>query len=179
MDKKAEHFLAKSIRYNFREIGAEGQEVQLFWLKAHIGTAGNERVNELTKTAAQRFDAPPDYEKVSLSKKRFETILSASGKTVVKQWEITRQFLSNVKERFRILRSSRLTLTQVQVLKGHVQLQLEHKIEQNLAQEAVPHIVANQTKGLLFLQNAEVVFRIATKRNSDHQMRISTHIDSQ
>ncbi|GBP07980.1 hypothetical protein EVAR_78112_1 [Eumeta japonica] len=81
MDSKAEHPLA--IRENIREVRAEGREFQLFWLKAHIGTAGNERPAELAKTAALRSDTPPDFDKALclMSKKGFETNVFGSGTT--------------------------------------------------------------------------------------------------
>ncbi|GBP46680.1 hypothetical protein EVAR_86932_1 [Eumeta japonica] len=63
MNSKAEHQLAKSIRENIREIRSEGRKVQLFWLKAHIGTAGNKRADELIKSAALRLNTPRDYDK--------------------------------------------------------------------------------------------------------------------
>ncbi|GBP27429.1 hypothetical protein EVAR_17131_1 [Eumeta japonica] len=52
-------------------------------LKAHIGTASNEKADEFAKTSALRFDTPPDYNKIPLFyvKKEFETSLSSSGRT--------------------------------------------------------------------------------------------------
>ncbi|GBP68163.1 Retrovirus-related Pol polyprotein from type-1 retrotransposable element R1 3 [Eumeta japonica] len=88
---------------------------------AHIGTAGNERADELAKSAALHSDMPPDYDKVPLSyvKKRIrdESVLKwqdryQSSSTT----EVTRRFLPNVKEAFRAVRSSILTPTEVQVL---------------------------------------------------------------
>ncbi|GBP54438.1 hypothetical protein EVAR_35995_1 [Eumeta japonica] len=50
-----------------REIRAESREVQLLWLKAHIGAAENKRADSLAKTAALRSNTPPDCDIVSLS----------------------------------------------------------------------------------------------------------------
>ncbi|GBP53709.1 hypothetical protein EVAR_39863_1 [Eumeta japonica] len=207
-----------------KEIRAHGPEVQLFWLKAHIGRAENEKADELPKTVALRSDTPPDCDKILLSyvKKRIrdEPVLKWQDRyQSTSTGEVIKSFLQNMEEAFRAVRNSRLTPTQVQILTGYggiasylhrfcfkenpdceydaeveetvwnillecprflaASLQLEHKIKQDLTQEAVPHIMANPIQRLLFLEYAEVIFPTATKRNSGPQTRILTHIDSQ
>ncbi|GBP92060.1 hypothetical protein EVAR_67788_1 [Eumeta japonica] len=199
MDSKTEHPLAKSIRDNILEIRGEDREVRLFWFKAYISTAGNERADELDKLAALRSDTSSDYDKVPL----FYVKKRVQGKSVLK-WQDRYQSSSTGEvqvltghggialylHRFRLKDNPGCECgAEVEETVWHIllecsrfltaRLQLEHKIEQDLTQEAVPHIMANPTKRLLFLEYAEVIFRIATKRNSGLQTRTLTHINPQ
>ncbi|XP_048485555.1 uncharacterized protein LOC125490423 [Plutella xylostella] len=63
---KLSHPLARSIKENIARVVCEGREIKMFWLRAHIGTAGNERADELAKTAALQSTFH-DYDKVPLS----------------------------------------------------------------------------------------------------------------
>lgn len=117
------HHLALQIKRSVREIREEGREVRLFWLKAHVGTAGNERADELAKEAALTKNTP-DYSKVPVSfvrrKIREETI---------KKWQaryessstgsVTKVFFPDVLAAKRTLRDAVLTPVHVQVLTGH------------------------------------------------------------
>ncbi|GBP78750.1 Ribonuclease H [Eumeta japonica] len=44
--------LAHAARRDILDIVAEGRGVRLFWVRAHAGTAGNERADELARNAA-------------------------------------------------------------------------------------------------------------------------------
>ncbi|GBP22762.1 hypothetical protein EVAR_13553_1 [Eumeta japonica] len=59
--------LAHEARRNISEIIAEGRAVRLFWVRAHVGIAGNERADELVKRAALTKKTAADYDKFPLS----------------------------------------------------------------------------------------------------------------
>ncbi|GBP46662.1 hypothetical protein EVAR_86914_1 [Eumeta japonica] len=47
---RAGHPLAHAIRESTRNANAEGKEIRFYWLRAHVGTKGNERADELAKS---------------------------------------------------------------------------------------------------------------------------------
>ncbi|GBP48390.1 hypothetical protein EVAR_36824_1 [Eumeta japonica] len=51
---------------NIRDIVEEDMEVRLFWVRAHAGTAGNERADELAGTSALKKKPAVDYERFPL-----------------------------------------------------------------------------------------------------------------
>ncbi|XP_045532174.1 ribonuclease H-like, partial [Pieris brassicae] len=55
------------IRRAIGEAEKRGQKINLHWLKAHIGTPGNERADELAKEAAEKLKTKPEYDKRPLS----------------------------------------------------------------------------------------------------------------
>ncbi|CAG9122974.1 unnamed protein product [Plutella xylostella] len=120
---KLSHPLARSIKENIARVVCEGREIKMFWLRAHIGTAGNERADELAKTAALQSTSH-DYDKVPLSYVR-KKIREES----VRKWQdryatsstgaVTRKFLPDVNQAYRITRSAKLTPAHVQMLTGH------------------------------------------------------------
>ncbi|XP_068628034.1 uncharacterized protein [Battus philenor] len=54
--------LACSIKENVMDARKKGKEVKLYWLKAHAGTEGNERADQLAKDAALKSKKKPEYE---------------------------------------------------------------------------------------------------------------------
>lgn len=118
------HPLAKEIKEGISKIRAEGRQVRLFWLRAHVGTEGNERADELAKTAADSGKPIPDYAEVPLSFVR-RKIREES----VKRWQdrydssttgsVTRSFFPDVDKAYRIVRGTKLTPLQIQILTGH------------------------------------------------------------
>ncbi|KAJ8706788.1 hypothetical protein PYW07_012866 [Mythimna separata] len=117
------HHLALQIKSCLSEIREEGRKVRLFWLKAHVGTAGNERADELAKQAALTKETA-DYDKVPVSYVR-RKIREGS----VKKWQaryessstgaVTKVFFPDVLAAKRILRDTVLTPAHTQILTGH------------------------------------------------------------
>ncbi|XP_050563633.1 uncharacterized protein LOC126913011 [Spodoptera frugiperda] len=119
----ATHNLALEIKKSVREIRQEGREVRFFWLRAHVGTEGNERADELAKEAALKKETA-DYTKVPISyvrgKIRERTILKWQARYETSSTgSVTKVFFPDVREAKRILGDTVLTPTHVQVLTGH------------------------------------------------------------
>ncbi|KAJ8734417.1 hypothetical protein PYW07_014968 [Mythimna separata] len=117
------HHLALQIKSCLSEIREEGRKVRLFWLKAHVGTAGNERADELAKQAALTKETA-DYDKVPVSYVRRKI-----REGTVKKWQaryessstgaVTKVFFPDVLAAKRILRDTVLTPAHTQILTGH------------------------------------------------------------
>ncbi|XP_041986398.1 uncharacterized protein LOC121738425 [Aricia agestis] len=56
------HPLAVQTRAALRKATLQRREISLFWIKAHAGLRGNERVDELAKEAALGLRRRPDYD---------------------------------------------------------------------------------------------------------------------
>ncbi|GBP85778.1 hypothetical protein EVAR_84594_1 [Eumeta japonica] len=90
------------------------QEVRLFWVRAHAGTTGNERADELARNAALKKKTAADYDRYPLSYAK-KVIRAAS----LDEWqqryteggtgEITKCFFPRVEGAYRVL--SRFTIT--------------------------------------------------------------------
>lgn len=205
------HPLAKTIKENISDIRAQGKQVRLFWLRAHVGTAGNERADELAKTAASSNKPTPDYAEVPLSYVR-RTIREET----VRRWQdrydssttgsITKTFLPSVDKAYRIVRGTRLTPIQIQILTGHggfgeylhrfhlrsgpgcecdpdtsetvwhillecprfqlAKHNLECEIQTELTKTTITTILENAKTRSKFLNYAESIASIVTRRNS-------------
>lgn len=121
---KSTHPLAKSIKECIRTIRAQGRQVRLFWLRAHVGTAGNERADELAKTAALQTTSAPDYSDVPPSyvkrKIREETVRKWQDRyNSSSTGSVTKTFFPNVDNAYRVVRKTKLTPLHVQLLTGH------------------------------------------------------------
>nr|XP_026500896.1 uncharacterized protein LOC113404252 [Vanessa tameamea] len=118
------HPLALEMKECIRQIGEEGGSVRFFWLRAHVGTPGNERADELAKKADLTKKTAPDYDKVPISYVRRRI-----RETTVEAWQarysssetgsVTRAFLPDVKIAKKVVRTSVLTPTDTQLLTGH------------------------------------------------------------
>lgn len=121
---KLVHPLAKAIKESIAEIRKGGRQVRLFWLRAHVGTPGNERADQLAKEGAEREVEEPDYAEVPLSyvKRRIR-------EESLKRWQdrydssqtgsTTKAFLPEVRFAYKLVREIRLTPLQIQIMTGH------------------------------------------------------------
>ncbi|XP_052740698.1 uncharacterized protein LOC128198590 [Bicyclus anynana] len=64
---KSIHKLACQIKINIEKCNNNNKKIRLFWIRAHIGTPGNERADELAKTAAININTSTHYAKIPLS----------------------------------------------------------------------------------------------------------------
>lgn len=204
------HHLALEIKNLVREIRAEGRDVRLFWLRAHVGTPGNERADGLAKKAALTKRTAPDYSNVPISYVRRQI-----REATVQKWQaryeesttgmVTKAFLPTVSMARRVLKDVKLTPIHVQAMTGHggfaaylykfkikdspscicdpdkeetiwhllfecprfgrERLNLEIKIQNELAKSTVPNIMDQSSSRKPFLDFVTKVVSVAAIRN--------------
>ncbi|KOB71471.1 Non-LTR retrotransposon CATS [Operophtera brumata] len=118
------HPLAAGIMEYLRDIQTQGKRVRLFWLRAHVGTPGNERADELAKNAALKKKTLPDYSRVPISfvkgRIREESIVKWQARyDASSTGSVTKLFLPCVRAARKILFDGGFTPTHVQILTGH------------------------------------------------------------
>lgn len=123
-DRDSFHPLVRGIRGNLTRAKEQGKNIRLFWIRAHVGVTGNERADELAKDAALHKKTASDYDKcpVSFAKRiiRSDTLQKwnhryESGGTAA----VTKMFLPNAEEAYRVLAKMDLNPVRVQLLTGH------------------------------------------------------------
>lgn len=120
---RARHPLAIRTRETLKRIQDSGKRLQLYWVKAHVGVAGNERADELAKEAAFKktrpsYDAcPTSYIKRALREKsvniwqeRYNNAETAGT---------TKIFFPNVKTAYKTIREIAPSHLLCQAFTGH------------------------------------------------------------
>ncbi|GBP90788.1 Putative 115 kDa protein in type-1 retrotransposable element R1DM [Eumeta japonica] len=116
--------LAHAARRDILDIVAEGRGVRLFWVRAHAGTAGNERADELARNAALKKKTTADYDRFPLSFAK-KAIRAASLDEWQKRYaegstgDITKCLFPRVKEAYGVLSRVSTTPLLAQTLTGH------------------------------------------------------------
>ncbi|XP_069361305.1 uncharacterized protein [Maniola hyperantus] len=121
---KTTHPLARKILDNLREIHQDNRDVRLFWIRAHIGTPGNERADELAKAASQRINSTPNYSKIPLSyvkrKIREESVRKWQDRYSTSQTgRVTKIFFPDVANAYSTVRKIKITPLLCQAFTGH------------------------------------------------------------
>jgi ribonuclease HI len=81
-------FFIEAIRKKGAEMRTTNWEIQFYWVKAHVGTQGNELADTLAKETASNMDFAENYKKVPKSVVMRE-LTEMSIKTWQQQWDLT------------------------------------------------------------------------------------------
>ncbi|XP_045484504.1 uncharacterized protein LOC123689264 [Pieris rapae] len=112
------------IRSHLVESRKKGQNIRLHWVKAHVGTEGNERADELARAAAETSKVKAVHVEYPLSYIRKEV-----RRKTIEEWDkryregttggITKIFLKNVASAHKQLKEARFSPEMAQILTGH------------------------------------------------------------
>jgi len=113
--------LIEAIRKKGAEMRTTNWEIQFYWVKAHVGTQGNELADTLAKVAATNIDLAENYKKIPKSVVMSE-LTEMSIKTWQRQWDktkgaITKEYFPVVNERLKMDIKSTPNLTTL--ITGH------------------------------------------------------------
>ncbi|XP_022130689.2 uncharacterized protein LOC111004132 [Pieris rapae] len=112
------------IRRSLEECRRTGTHISLFWIKAHVGTPGNERADTLAKEASEKLRSEPEYAAYPLS-----YIKHQIRQRTLEVWNerylggetagTTKLFIGNVKTAYKLVKEKRFTPQMAQILTGH------------------------------------------------------------
>ncbi|XP_052741129.1 putative 115 kDa protein in type-1 retrotransposable element R1DM [Bicyclus anynana] len=107
-----------------RNLCRSGKQVQFHWIRAHVGTEGNERADNLAKTAATKSKTRKVYDRfpVSLAKHLIRANTISTWQDIYNS-EVTgvtsRTFFPNVKQAYKTLDHIKMDNLKAQILTGH------------------------------------------------------------
>lgn len=118
------HRLAVKTRLYMKKAQEHHRAIELLWIKAHNGIAGNERADQLAKNAALRSKRRPIYDRCPVSyakrlirqnslqewNKRYQTCTTGT---------VTKLFLPDAIEAYKTVRKLKVSPTRTQILTGH------------------------------------------------------------
>ncbi|KAJ2939997.1 hypothetical protein O0L34_g14028 [Tuta absoluta] len=124
LQRESFHPIAYDINKNITKINLQGKTLRLFWIRAHVGTSGNERADELAKEAALKLKTSAHYGEcpVSFVKRslRQETVREWNERyTKSETAETTKLYFPDAIAAYKLVHKIKLSPKLVQVLTGH------------------------------------------------------------
>lgn len=116
--------IVSEIHRQMRTIEDAHRNIHLYWIKAHVGIAGNERADELAKDAALNKKTSPAYDRIPVSFLRHSL-----RQSTITTWDsryqasstggITKMFFPNVRQAYTVLDKIGITNLHAQIFTGH------------------------------------------------------------